>query len=107
MLFSKSKHEIRKTVYDYPLHSRAMKDFIKKETYSRETSLNSAELMDICVRHFITKAKAVPRYAMKTFGGEDVQLLLILNLGLDGGEWSASRPVPRYSPGESTPLPNG
>jgi hypothetical protein len=40
---------------------------------------------------------------MKAFGGEEVPLLLILDLGTRCGEWSASRPVRVFPPVERTP----
>jgi hypothetical protein len=41
-----------------------------------------------------TKAKAVPLHAMKALGGEEIQLLLLLDLGtlLDRTEWLESHP---------------
>jgi hypothetical protein len=38
-----------------------------------------------------TKLKTIPLLTTKALGGEDVLLLLILNLGIRWGEWSASR----------------
>jgi hypothetical protein len=34
-------------------------------------------------------------YAMKTYGGMDVQIRVFLTSALVGGEWLASRPGPR------------
>jgi hypothetical protein len=56
----------------------------------------------------IVKTKAVRLYNTKALGGEKVQLLLILNLGTRGGEWSASRPdrplPPEKEPSASCPF---
>jgi hypothetical protein len=40
---------------------------------------------------------------MEALGGEEVSLLLILDLGTRWGEWSASRPDRAFTPGETTP----
>jgi hypothetical protein len=40
---------------------------------------------------------------MEAQGGEEVWLLLTRDLGTRWGEWSASRPGPRFTPGERTP----
>jgi hypothetical protein len=37
-------------------------------------------------------------------GGEEVQLLNIHDLALDGGEWSTSRPGLRFGPGKGPPV---
>jgi hypothetical protein len=43
---------------------------------------------------------------MKALGGEEVYLLLILDLGTRwGGEWSASRPGRALAPGKGPPVP--
>jgi hypothetical protein len=47
----------------------------------------------------VLKAKAVPLHAMKGFGGEEVQLLLILDLGTGWGWVVSVTPRPRFSPG--------
>jgi hypothetical protein len=41
------------------------------------------------------KSKAVPLHAMQALGGEEVYVLLILDLGSRWGEWSASPTLPR------------
>jgi hypothetical protein len=55
-----------------------------------------------------TKAKAVPLHAMKALGGEEVQLLLILDLGttLDGAEWSESYPSHALASGKGPLVPS-
>jgi hypothetical protein len=40
-------------------------------------------------------------------GGEEIELRLILNSALDGGEWSASRPGRALPPGKEPPVPIG
>jgi hypothetical protein len=48
------------------------------------------------------KGKVVPvikHYAMKTYGGVDVQIEAFLTSALAGGEWSVSRPG-HFTPGE-------
>jgi hypothetical protein len=42
------------------------------------------------------------QYAMKAYGGVDVQFHIFLTLALVGGEWSASRPG-RFTPRERAP----
>jgi hypothetical protein len=42
---------------------------------------------------------------MKATGGEEVQLLLIFDLGTRWGEWSASRPGLALAPGKGPPVP--
>jgi hypothetical protein len=42
---------------------------------------------------------------MKCLGGEEVLLLLILDLGIRWGEWSASRPGRALAPGKGPPVP--
>jgi hypothetical protein len=37
-------------------------------------------------------SEVVPLYEMEAFGGEEVQLLIVHDLGTRWGEWSASRP---------------
>jgi hypothetical protein len=49
------------------------------------------------------KDKAVPLHAMKAPGAEEVQLLLILNLGTRWGWVVSIMPRPRFTPGERTP----
>jgi hypothetical protein len=49
----------------------------------------------------VAKAKSVPLHATRLLGGEEVELLLILDLGTRRGEWSASRP----GRGERTSVP--
>jgi hypothetical protein len=39
---------------------------------------------------------------MKTYGGADIYIYVLLNLALVGGEWSASR-HDRFAPGERVP----
>jgi hypothetical protein len=51
----------------------------------------------------VKKGKAVPvlktkHYAVKTYGGVDVQIHVFLTSALIGGEWSTSRPGP-FTPG--------
>jgi hypothetical protein len=41
-------------------------------------------------------------YAMKTYGGTDLWILVFFILALVGGEWSATLPG-RFNPGESVP----
>jgi hypothetical protein len=53
------------------------------------------------------KLKHCPATAMQRQGGEEVELLLILNLGTRWGEWSASRPCRALPPGKRTPVPIG
>jgi hypothetical protein len=48
--------------------------------------------------HYILKA--VPSHAMEALGGEEIQLLLINELGTRWGEWSASRSGRALSPGK-------
>jgi hypothetical protein len=43
---------------------------------------------------------------MKTYGGVDVYIHILLTSALDGGEWSASRPG-RSTPGKEAPVPIG
>jgi hypothetical protein len=45
-----------------------------------------------CYKPATVKCKAVPLHATEALGGEEIQLLLIPDPALDGGEWSASRP---------------
>jgi hypothetical protein len=40
------------------------------------------------------------RYAMKTYGGVDIQIHVLLSCALVGGEWTISRPS-HFTPGES------
>jgi hypothetical protein len=50
-----------------------------------------------------SKSKAVPLHAMEVLGGQDVQLLLILNLSTRLG-WALSvTPLPRLAPGKKRP----
>jgi hypothetical protein len=42
---------------------------------------------------------------MEAQGGEEVQLLLIHDLGIRWGEWSESRPGRGLPPGKGTPVP--
>jgi hypothetical protein len=51
------------------------------------------------------KAKAVPLHTMKGLGGEEVYLLLILDLGTRWGKWSALRPGRALAPGKGPPVP--
>jgi hypothetical protein len=48
-------------------------------------------------------AKAVPLHATKALGGEEVYLLLILDLDTRWGWVVSVTPWPRFSPGERTP----
>jgi hypothetical protein len=50
------------------------------------------------------KAKAVPLHAMEALGAEEVQLLLIFDLGTRRGEVVSVTPRPRFTPGEMTPV---
>jgi hypothetical protein len=50
-----------------------------------------------------TKAKAVPLHATEVLGGEEVQLLLILDLGTKRGSVISVMPWPCFSPWERTP----
>jgi hypothetical protein len=43
----------------------------------------------------------------RRFGGEEIQLLLILYLDTKWGEWSASRLVRVLAPGKGPPVPIG
>jgi hypothetical protein len=47
-----------------------------------------------------TKPKTIPLLTTKALGGEDILLLLILNLGIRWGEWSASRSGHALLPGK-------
>jgi hypothetical protein len=50
------------------------------------------------------KGKAVPLHAMEALGGERRYSSYSFSpSALDGGEWSASRPRPRFTPGERNP----
>jgi hypothetical protein len=51
------------------------------------------------------KSKAVPLHDIKARGGEDIYLLLIHDLGIRRGEWSASRPGRALPPGKGPPVP--
>jgi hypothetical protein len=51
-------------------------------------------------------AKAVPLHATKELGGVEVQLLLIHDLGIRWGEWSASSTVRTYPRGKDPPVEN-
>jgi hypothetical protein len=42
---------------------------------------------------------------MEALGGEEIQLLLIYELGTRWGEWSASRPGRALPPGKGPPVP--
>jgi hypothetical protein len=44
---------------------------------------------------------------MEVQGGEEVQLLLIQNIGTRWGEWSASLPGRYLPPGKGSPIPIG
>jgi hypothetical protein len=48
-------------------------------------------------------SKVVPLHAMVALGGEDLYLLLVVDLGIRWGEWSASR-LGRALPPEKDPL---
>jgi hypothetical protein len=58
----------------------------------------------------LIKGKVVPvlnlikHYAMKAYGGVDVQIHIFLTSALVGGEWSASRSG-RFTPGKELPVP--
>jgi hypothetical protein len=52
-------------------------------------------------------AKAVPLHATKALRGDELQLLLILDLGTRWGEWSASRPGRALVPGKGLPVRTG
>jgi hypothetical protein len=54
-----------------------------------------------------SKSKGVLLLAMKAVRGEEVQLLLILDLGTRLGEWSASRPGRALPQGKEPPVPIG
>jgi hypothetical protein len=43
--------------------------------------------------------------AMETLGGEEVELLLVHDLGTRRGKWSASRPGRALLPGKGPPVP--
>jgi hypothetical protein len=51
------------------------------------------------------KGKVVPLYVMVAPEGREVQLLLVLNLGSEGGEWSASRLGHSLHPGKGSSVP--
>jgi hypothetical protein len=53
------------------------------------------------------KGKAVLQHTYGEAGGEEVQLLLILDIGTRWGEWSASRPGRSLSPGKGLTVPIG
>jgi hypothetical protein len=44
----------------------------------------------------------IKHYAMKAYGGVDIQIYIFLTLAIAVGEWSASRPR-RFTPGEIAP----
>jgi hypothetical protein len=44
----------------------------------------------------------IKHYAIKSYGGVDVQIHIFLTSALVGGEWSASRPY-RFTPKERAP----
>jgi hypothetical protein len=48
------------------------------------------------------KVKLTKNYAIKTYGGDDVQSHVFLTSVIVGGEWSASRPD-RFIPRERAP----
>jgi hypothetical protein len=56
----------------------------------------------------VVEGKVVPvlikHYAMKAYGGVDVQIHIVLTSALVGSEWSASRPY-CFTPGEKAPVP--
>jgi hypothetical protein len=52
-----------------------------------------------------TKVKQSRCTPWRRLGGEEVQLLLILDLGTRWGEWSASRPGRSLPPGKWPPVP--
>jgi hypothetical protein len=62
-------------------------------------------LAGICT--YIIKRKAVPRHPMKAHGGEEIQLLLIHDLGTRWDEWSASRTGRALPPGKGPAVPIG
>jgi hypothetical protein len=71
--------------------------FLKITRYERYYCLNiylrSLKIMKV------NKDKVVPvHYAMKAYGGVDVQILIFMTSVVAGGEWSASRPC-RFIPG--------
>jgi hypothetical protein len=51
------------------------------------------------------KSKALLLQAMETLGGEEVELLLVHDLGTRCGKWSASRPGRALLPGKWPPVP--
>jgi hypothetical protein len=52
-----------------------------------------------------SKVKQSRYMSWRRLGGEEVQFLLILDLGTRWGEWSASRPGRALSPGKGPPVP--
>jgi hypothetical protein len=55
----------------------------------------------------LIKAKAVPLHATKALGGEEVQFLLIHDVGTRWAWVVSIRPRPRISPGKGSPVPIG
>jgi hypothetical protein len=53
------------------------------------------------------KSKSVPLHAMEAHGERRYSSYSFLISALDGGEWSASRPVRALHPGKGPPVPNG
>jgi hypothetical protein len=51
--------------------------------------------------------KNVPLLTVQALKGKEVKLLLILDPGTRGGEWSTSRPALALPPGKDPPVPIG
>jgi hypothetical protein len=68
---------------------------------------NNAASSSHYVAHPMIKVKVKQsRYTpWRRLGGEEIQLLLILDLGTRWGEWSASRPDRALPPGKGPPVP--
>jgi hypothetical protein len=65
-------------------------------------------MMMVLLRKKKKKKKAVPLHAMEAHRGERrYSFCSYLTSALDGGEWSASRPVRAFPPGKEFPAPIG
>jgi hypothetical protein len=51
----------------------------------------------------VKKGKVIPLHPWRRLGERRYSSYSILASAPDGGEWSASRPWPRFTPGERTP----
>jgi hypothetical protein len=48
----------------------------------------------------------IKQYAMKAYGGMDIEIHIFLSSALAGGQWSDSR-LFRFTPGKEPPVPIG